>query len=484
MSFLKRISMFERTVALSAAGFIALFGIVLLTGDNVGVQIARFGPEQVGTATSFISVQFDEVMDRPSVEERFSIEPPVEGSFSWNGSRLIFSPTANLVPDASYTVTIGEGAESDAGRKLLEEFSFDFRVRGARVAYLKTEDDGIKKNIWIADPSGNEPPGRLTNSELGIIYFDVSADGTQIVFRESSGPGAVAGPQPIKVLDVATGQVRHVTFLVDSELSEPTWNYDGTKIAYTRIDSGNRVPGVDPSLIGSSIPRVWVLDLAQDPPTNTRLLPADAGTSHSPHWSPTADVLVVGGDPLTRQDARRLTVVDFSDDRIFYVDANLDQSVTFSADGQYFMTLERTLADFRSPTQMWKVDIDSEQVEPAKSFNDVTSVRDVDIKWQPGQNNIAAIRGSIDGIHGRTEDLYIVDYETGETTPVIVTIVYDIHGVEWSPSGNLLAIDRFKRFNPDGSTAEDAVREIAVFNPETGEIVSLDSNASEPQWMP
>ena len=484
MRLLKRISVFERTMALSAVGFIAVFGIIVSIGDNVGVQVARFGPEQVGTSTSFVSVQFDEVMDRSSVEERFSIEPEIEGEFSWNGSRLIFRPAIRLTPETNYSVTVGEGAQSEAGRELLEEFNFQFRVRGARVAYLKTEEDGIKKNIWVADPSGNESPQRLTSSELGIIYFDVSPDGRKIAFRESSGPGASAGPQPIRVLDIASGQLTQVTFLEDSELSEPTWNHDGTKIAYTRIDSAARVPGVDPTLIGGSIPRVWVLDLSQDPPTNTRLLPPDTGTSHSPHWSPTEDVLVVGGDPLTRQDGRKLTVVDLTEDRTFHVDANLDQSVTFSSDGQSFMTLDRTEPDFRSPTQMWKVDVESEQIEPARSFVDATSVRDIDLEWQPGQNNIAVLRGSINGVHGRTEDLYIVDYETGETTPVIVTIVYDIHGASWSPSGNLLAIDRFERFTPDGSAAENSVRDIVIFDPLTGEITELDSNASEPQWIP
>ena len=484
MSFFKRISIFERAVVLSTVFSITALGFIVLNGDNVGVQVSRFGPSDVGTPTSSISIQFDDEMDRASVERRFSVTPDLDGQFSWNGSRLIFNPSERMEPDSSYRVEVTAGAVSIAGRELLETFTFEFRIRGARVVYLKPEEDGIRQNLWIANPAGDEPPQRLTESELGIIHFDVSPNGDRIVFRESSGPGGSAGFQQLKVIDIQTGAITQLTLLRDSHLSEPQWNYDGTRIAYTRIDTGARVPGLDPSILGNGVPRVWIFDLSETPNTNQRLLPPEAGTSYAPHWSPTENVIAVGSDPLTQFGERRITVVDLDEDRTFYVDSNLDETISFSSDGEYFMTLDRTGADFRSPTIMWQVNVGTEQVEQRKSFNDLTSVQDVNVTWQPGQPVVAALRDSIDGVHGRTTHLYLVNHETGETTAVFATDIYDIQGAEWSPSGSLLAVDRFQRFNADGSNATDSVRDIVIYNPATGDLTVLDQQASSPQWVP
>ena len=468
-------------MALSAVGFIAVFGIIVSIGDNVGVQVARFGPEQVGTSTSFVSVQFDEVMDRSSVEERFSIEPEIEGEFSWNGSRLIFRPAIRLTPETNYSVTVGEGAQSEAGRELLEEFNFQFRVRGARVAYLKTEEDGIKKNIWVADPSGNESPQRLTNSPFGVVEYDISLDGSKIVFLEGdSSEDSTATPQ-LKMLDVRSGEVTQITFFDFSLLSEPQWNFDGTQIAYTRINTGARVPGVDPSQVGLGLPQVWLTDLTQEPPSHTRLLGANEGMSHSPHWSPTENVIVMGSDVLTRTSVQQLTVLDLDEDRRFQVESDLNAVVSFQANGTSFLSLDRTGTNLRSPTTLREIDIASGQVDVRKSSEDATPVRDVEIEWQPGTRKVATLRRDVDGAQGNSASLYLVDFESGESTLVLEATQHIIHGMKWSPSGSQLAVDWQRRSDTEGA---DSAREVVIYSLGTGEFVPIDQEASNLQWIP
>src|SRR5205807_957709 len=116
-----------------------------------------------------------EPMNRDSVSERFRLEPAVAGEVSWSGARMIFRPTEALHSGSEYTVVVGQGAQSEGGRQLLQERRFSFRVSGARVAYLAPED-GTVKDIWLADPANPGPGEQLTHSAFGVEQFDVSPD--------------------------------------------------------------------------------------------------------------------------------------------------------------------------------------------------------------------------------------------------------------------------------------------------------------------
>lgn len=83
-----------------------------------------------------IVIAFDQPMDQDSVEEAFSIEPKVEGRFSWEKNDLVFSPAEPLERGESYQVVVAESAESAAGLPLKEPVTFAFRT----VGYLEVTD--------------------------------------------------------------------------------------------------------------------------------------------------------------------------------------------------------------------------------------------------------------------------------------------------------------------------------------------------------
>lgn len=482
--FIGRISVFERAVALAIVAIAVTVGLVMLFGDNVGVQVSRYGPVGTGSQTGFVSIQFSEDMDRVSVEERFTIKPQVPGEFSWNGSRLLFRPFERLAPGSTYSVSIASGAQSNGGRELLDVFSFNFSVRGAQVVFLKNEEDGVTKNLWSADPASDDPPTRLTNSETGIAQFDISPDGSRIVYRESDTVGPERSFPQLMLFDVASGQTSQLTFLNESQLSDPAWNYDGTKIAYTRSDTTSAVPGLDSTDVGISIPRVWVLDISQDPMVNQRLLPPESGTSYGPEWSPAEDIVVVGSDPLSAAGGRRATVVDAEQGVLFEVDTLLNTSASFNADGSELLLLVNATSQVQGPNDLWKVEVETGQLEQVHNGPPRSEVRNIEVAWQPGGNQAAVLRRNGGGVTSRTAQLHVVDFETGQSTPMLATVEHDVLGMVWSPSGQYLAIDRFKRFNADGTNATNTVREVIVADIETGELTVLAQGASSPQWMP
>ena len=57
-----------------------------------------------------ISAKFLDAVNQVSIEETFSIEPPLNGTIYWAGNTMTFVPTTNLEYDTTYTVTTNEGS--------------------------------------------------------------------------------------------------------------------------------------------------------------------------------------------------------------------------------------------------------------------------------------------------------------------------------------------------------------------------------------
>ena len=178
------------TVGIAIGGLLLILAFSMVRGDQVGVLITRATPEGRTGRGAVVAIQFGEAMKRDTVAERLTFEPALAGAISWSGSRLIYRPNGPLADGAQYAVTLKSGAEAEGGRKLLSDLKFGFTVVGGRVAYLAPEE-GNTRDIWMRDLSGGEPE-QLTNSVFGVLAFDVSPDGSKVVFAEHKDGGAAA----------------------------------------------------------------------------------------------------------------------------------------------------------------------------------------------------------------------------------------------------------------------------------------------------
>jgi len=76
--------------------------------------------------TTIITVTFNESMNQTSVENAFDIDPSVNGTFTWSGDTMNFTPDADLAFSTKYNVTIGTGAEDLAGNNLSTDHLWNF----------------------------------------------------------------------------------------------------------------------------------------------------------------------------------------------------------------------------------------------------------------------------------------------------------------------------------------------------------------------
>lgn len=76
-----------------------------------------------------IRIDFDQTVDHQSAEDAFSITPDVQGSFSWDGATLIFSPSSHMALDTGYTVKLISGIAGTSGTPSNREYAFTFNTQ-------------------------------------------------------------------------------------------------------------------------------------------------------------------------------------------------------------------------------------------------------------------------------------------------------------------------------------------------------------------
>lgn len=140
---------------ISALGLIVALGAlgaVLVTAtlvdrrppSIVGVALsATVGDARLAQTIAAIDIDFSEDVREAGVERRFRIEPYVAGAFTWDGSTLIFTPSARLPEATEFTVTIEPGYEDLAGNVATAGLEpWVFRTVGAPTVVAATPIDG------------------------------------------------------------------------------------------------------------------------------------------------------------------------------------------------------------------------------------------------------------------------------------------------------------------------------------------------------
>lgn len=118
-----------RSVAVIGVGAVVL-GIVLYVASTVdsrapavaAISLTQPLPDEtdLGLITTSIEVELTEPIDTASADGVFRISPAVDGSVTWSGSTMIFTPAAPLEPDTTYTVELGAGIRDRAGNRMTE----------------------------------------------------------------------------------------------------------------------------------------------------------------------------------------------------------------------------------------------------------------------------------------------------------------------------------------------------------------------------
>ena len=122
-------SVLVRSAAVFVLG-LAVLGAILFYASTVdgrppavaAIRLTQHVTGEPATAltTTSIEVDFSEVVVADSAQGAFRIEPATDGSFSWSGSTLTFSPAERLPLQTDFAVRIGPGVVDEAGNRMAE----------------------------------------------------------------------------------------------------------------------------------------------------------------------------------------------------------------------------------------------------------------------------------------------------------------------------------------------------------------------------
>lgn len=100
------------------------------------VTVSSFSPGNGATGVDTnanLSVTFNQAVDHPSAESKFSITPSTGGAFSWSSNTMTFDPGAPLAYNVTYTATVAKGVKSVQGLDSNADFSTRFGTRNPSV---------------------------------------------------------------------------------------------------------------------------------------------------------------------------------------------------------------------------------------------------------------------------------------------------------------------------------------------------------------
>ena len=152
-----------RSLAVVGIGAIVLAGVLYLasTVDGRPPGVAAIALTQPlsdesgrGLTTTSLEVTFTEPVVAESAVGAFSIEPSVEGSVSWSGAVMIFTPDEPLGLSTEYTVSIAPGVEDLAGNRMSDAPpAFDFQTAGPPEV-VETEPADGASDVALEAPIG------------------------------------------------------------------------------------------------------------------------------------------------------------------------------------------------------------------------------------------------------------------------------------------------------------------------------------------
>ena len=103
---------------------------------------------------SAITVTFNEAMNTASVESAFSTSPVINGSFSWNGNMMTYTPNASLAYNTTYNVTVGTGAMDLSGNSISGVYSWIFTTAPVQNNLILNPGFASGKTSWTFYTNG------------------------------------------------------------------------------------------------------------------------------------------------------------------------------------------------------------------------------------------------------------------------------------------------------------------------------------------
>lgn len=453
-------------IVFSVIGTLALtmLGVVAF-GNNLDLCVNDFSPTGTASGITNIRISFYSDMDRDEIGDNFRISPEVEGDTRWANTReFAFTPSQALMPGQEYEVRLAGDSAACEGGNLDEEFNFSFQVSLPKIAFLApaTSPD---RNLYAYDMATGDVE-QITHSTEGIVDYAVSPDGNFIAYTEYNTEGST----DIWLYDRASERTRQLTRCINSFCQNPTWHPDGATVAYERNE-------YDENLGFQGAVRVWQVDI--NSAQSTLLFDDTQITGHSPVFAPNGEALA-----MVSTNPAGILVFDYIENESLLVPSLQGVIGDFSSNSDrliYPMLVRGALGD-TFYTHLEMVDISNGVTDEAErlaiSGDNETPVEDTYAYWRPNSNELLVSRRYLDDRYTPGTQLYLMDFDADEVTPLVVDEAYRHGAAAWSSDGQQIAVQRFNL------QEQNSRPEIWLYDIELDVIQKIAEDAYLPGFLP
>jgi Tol biopolymer transport system component len=437
------------------------------------------GSQQVSSG-SRLSIQFNQPMDRLSVESRLKIDPNVPGQISWQGNTLIFVPGQPWPEGAVIKVRLEPWPRSVRFLPLLKGNSWSFQIGASRIIYLWPA--GGPADLYARSLDGQQTT-RLTESSEGVTDFSLGEGGSLVIYTALRADGG----SDIHSFSLTSGEDLIVYRSPQGAICRAAAiSPDARWVAFEQADiklgpAGTLNPG--PA-------RVWLLPLdgAEAYPVG----PQDH-VSQAPGWSPAGwlsyrDSSLGAVALVSPQSGVDVTPFD-------YIPDELGESQSWSPDGANLLRPEIVFlpesssgsslsSEERSTfySHLYRVNVQGGQTVDLSGVNADPAgdlVEDASPAYAPSGHLIAFARKYLDNNRwslGR--QLWVMNVDGSGARALTNEPDYNHSAIAWSPDSTLLVYMRFNQANMS------LPAEIWLIGSDGSNPHRLVTGGYAPQWLP
>lgn len=163
--------------------FLVIFTIlviaILVAGDRTYPKVSQINLAETNlpVATTQMILSFNREVDRNSVEESLTTEPPLQGRFSWIGRKMAYTFDEPLNYNQSIKISLKNAV--DAKEDAIRNFEFNTTVEPKKFFYLDT--DGPNSRLALVNLSSSEKT-YLTPENLIVLEYKYIPAASRVYF--------------------------------------------------------------------------------------------------------------------------------------------------------------------------------------------------------------------------------------------------------------------------------------------------------------
>ena len=461
-------------------GALAIASILIILLILGAPRVSNIQPTPGSTmvpSTAPIRIEFNQPMDKISVETRIRIEPVSSGRFEWQGNTLSFVPDEPWPQGEIVILHLAAGARSSYFLPILRGKSWSFEIGVPRVLYL--DPSRGESFLRIRTPDLDETTV-LTELSTEILDFTVSTDGTMVVYsalREDAGTD-------LYVIDLVSNDERLVL-----ECPSPRRCHNprlSPKTDWVIFEQVELQAGVGGKWL-TGLPQVFLLNLAE----GSQVIQVGKGehTSSDPSWSSLGFLSYYDG--TTQEIMITDLTIPTAQKELGRVPSALEVVGNWSPDGEFLLfpnvvILEETFEKYDSTgdefplfySHIFRLSLSSGFVTDL-SGPDFGLVEDASPTYSPDGLWIAFTRKYLEGYRwtpGR--QLWLMRSDGTQARQITQDSQFNHFSISWSPDSTRIA---FVRADQDDLASPPA---IWLFDLVSDELRFLQSGGYHPQWLP